>query len=265
LVAITYRYPERGNHPALRDLTLNIPARRTTAVVGPSGSGKTTVADLVIGLLRPTEGDVLVDGTPLNDIDLRQWRRRIGYVPQESFLFNDTVRANLLWGSESAITDEELMEALRIVRLEELIASLPRGLDTLVGERGVHMSGGERQRLALARALLRRPRLLILDEATSSLDYENEALIQRAVEALHGGMTVLLITHRLPIVRHADTIHVLDRGRLVESGNWNELMREGTRFAELSRAYQRTEGSPSSVALSVAEAPAERDAEVRIG
>ena len=217
--------------PVLHDVTLEIPARRTTALVGVSGGGKTTLADLLLGLLRPDQGRILVDGTPLDQMDLATWRRGIGYVAQESFLFNDTIRQNLL--PDEGAPDEELLEALRTARLDDFVTRLPAGLDTLVGERGVRLSGGERQRLALARALVRRPRLLVLDEATSALDYENEALIRQALERLHGETTVVMITHRLPLARSADRVYVLDRGRVVQSGTWNELAAADGRFREL--------------------------------
>jgi ATP-binding cassette, subfamily C, bacterial len=217
--------------PVLHDVTLEIPARRTTALVGVSGGGKTTLADLLLGLLRPDQGRILVDGTPLDQMDLAAWRRGIGYVAQESFLFNDTIRQNLL--PDEGAPDEELLEALRTARLDDFVTRLPAGLDTVVGERGVRLSGGERQRLALARALVRRPRLLVLDEATSALDYENEALIRQALERLHGETTVVMITHRLPLARSADRVYVLDRGRVVQSGTWNELATADGRFREL--------------------------------
>jgi len=217
--------------PVLHDVTLEIPARRTTALVGVSGGGKTTLADLLLGLLRPDQGRILVDGNPLDQMDLAAWRRGIGYVAQESFLFNDTIRQNLL--PDEGAPDEELLEALRTARLDDFVTRLPAGLDTLVGERGVRLSGGERQRLALARALVRRPRLLVLDEATSALDYENEALIRQALERLHGETTVVMITHRLPLARSADRVYVLDRGRVVQSGTWNELAAADGRFREL--------------------------------
>jgi ATP-binding cassette subfamily C protein len=165
---------------------------------------------------------VLVDGTPLTPQLLPAWRDQIGYVPQDSFHFHDTVRANLLWARPEA-SEAELLEALEIAAAG-FVARLPQGLDTVLGDRGVRLSGGERQRIALARALVRRPAMLILDEATSSLDSENERRVQDAIERLHGRLTVLVITHRLTTVRLADSIHVLEAGRLVESGDWHALL-----------------------------------------
>ncbi|MFQ5829304.1 MAG: ABC transporter ATP-binding protein [Candidatus Methylomirabilia bacterium] len=229
--------------PAVRDIQLALHAGQTTAIVGPSGAGKSTVADLIIGLLSPTEGRVLVDGTPLGPERMRAWRDRIGYVAQESFLFHDTIRANLLWARPQA-TEQEVLHALRLAAAEEFVGKLPDGLGTVVGDRGVRLSGGERQRLALARALLRKPSLLILDEATSALDSENERRIQQAIQVLHGEMTIVVISHRLSTVRWADLIYVLEDGRLVESGSWDELtVRETGRFRAWCIA-QGIEGVP---------------------
>ncbi len=222
--------------PVIRDLDLTIHAGETTAIVGPSGSGKSTIADLIMGLVMPDEGRVLIDGVALTPERLRSWRDRIGYVPQDTFLFHDTVRANLLWARPDA-TEEEIRHALRLASAEEFVAKLPRGSDTIVGDRGVLLSGGERQRLALARALLRNPSLLILDEATNALDSESEQRIQRAIEELHGDLTILVISHRLATVRIADVIYVLEAGRLIESGRWDPLLtKENGRFRALCRA-----------------------------
>lgn len=225
--------------PALRDVTLTIAAGTTTAIVGPSGAGKSTLADVVLGLLFAQEGHVEVDGVELTPARARAWRERVGYVAQDAFLFNDTVRANLSWGRPDA-TDEDIRSALALAAAEEFVDALPDGLDTVVGERGCRLSCGERQRLTLARALLRRPELLMLDEATSSVDGENEREIQRAVETLRGRMTMLVITHRLATTRAADVIYVMDRGRVVESGSFDSLVRRGGRFAALCRAQGLT-------------------------
>jgi ATP-binding cassette, subfamily C, bacterial len=232
---VTFAYDESRGHSAVCELDLIIGAGKTTAIVGPSGAGKSTVADLLMGLIVPGQGRVLVDGVPLSADVITPWRERIGYVAQDTFLFNDTIRANLLWARPET-NDEEIERALRLAAAE-FVLELPEGLDTLLGDRGVRFSGGERQRVALARALLREPSLLILDEATSALDSENEGRIQDAIKELHGRATILLITHRLSTVRDADVIHVLERGRLVESGRWGTLLdREGGRFGALARA-----------------------------
>jgi ATP-binding cassette subfamily C protein len=223
------------------DINLALPSGTTIAIVGPSGSGKSTVADLLMGLLKPSAGRLLIDGKPLTTEGVQSWRSYIGYVAQDTFLFHDTVRANLVWARPDA-SETELWYALQLAAADEFVRALPNGLDTVVGDRGVLLSGGERQRLSLARALVRQPRLLILDEATSALDSENERRIQQAIDALHRRMTVVIITHRLSTIRQADTIHVVERGRLVQSGTWDELRSSPTgRFQELLRAQGLTE------------------------
>jgi ATP-binding cassette subfamily C protein len=224
-----------GETPVLQHVDLRVRRGETVAVVGPSGAGKTTIADLMLGLLAPTSGRLLVDGKPLTADHVGGWRRTLGYVAQDGVLFHDTIRANLTWAAPSA-TDRELQVALESAAAWSFVSNLPRGLDTIVGDRGILLSGGERQRLALARALLRQPQLLVLDEATSSLDSENERIIERAIEDLHGRASILLITHRLSTVRRADVIYVLDAGRLVESGTWADLGARPGRFRALCEA-----------------------------
>lgn len=233
---VSFAYAKEGESWAISGLELSIEAGKTTAITGPSGAGKSTLVDLVIGLILPSRGQILVDGVPLSPEHISAWRPQIGYVAQDTFLFNDTVRANLLFACPEA-TDEEINRALKSAAAEEFVSKLPEGLETVLGDRGVRLSGGERQRLALARALLRRPPLLILDEATSALDSENERRVQRAIEELHGQMTILIITHRLTAIRGADVIHVLEKGKLVESGSWSALVgRKNGRFEALCRA-----------------------------
>jgi ATP-binding cassette subfamily C protein len=237
---VSFAYPgvERA---AVDRVALCIPARRTTAIVGPSGSGKSTLADLVMGLVRPAAGRVVVDGRELDEAWLRGWREGIGYVAQDTVLFHDSVRENLRWARPGA-TEEELWEALRASAADGFVAALPEGIATVIGDRGVRLSGGERQRLALARALLRRPSLLILDEATSALDTENERRIRDAIAALHGRTTILVITHRLSSVRDADAIHVMEGGRVIESGDWASLLaKPGGRFRALWRSQEADE------------------------
>lgn len=221
-----------GNTQVIKDIGIAIKAGQTTAIVGPSGAGKSTIADLLMGLITPDEGSILIDGKEFSFSSMKAWRERIGYVPQDTFLFNDTLRANLLWAKPDA-EKGEINQSLKFAAAEEFVNGLPKGLDTILGDRGVLISGGERQRIALARALLRKPSLLILDEATSSLDSENEKRIQNAIEKLHGQMTILVISHRLSTIRGADVIHVVDEGRLVESGTWGSLManKDGRFFA----------------------------------
>lgn len=212
---------DHRSRPALRNVSLRLPARTTTAVMGPSGAGKSTLADIVMGLVAPDEGKVLVDGVPLTGADRRDWRRSVAYVPQDSFFFHATIRSNLTWSNPDA-TEEDLHRALRQAAADFVFA-LPDGLDTVVGDAGQRLSGGERQRLALARALLQRPALLILDEATSALDTANEARIRAAIEQLHGDLTVLIIGHRLPTLEHSDQVLLLDQGQIRAKGTWSEV------------------------------------------
>jgi len=237
LEGVSFAY-SREAAPALREVDLVIPAGRITAIVGPSGGGKSTVADLVMGLLPPDAGRIAIDGAPLVPGAARAWRERIGYVANETALFHLTVRENLLWARPGA-TETELLDALRLAAADEFVRALPQGLETVVGERGAMLSQGERQRIALARAILRRPALLILDEATNSLDYDNEARVLGAIEALRGEITVLMIAHRLSAIRWADLIYVVEEGRVVESGSWDELNeRRGGRFRALCEAHR---------------------------
>jgi ATP-binding cassette, subfamily C, bacterial len=230
---VSFSYNGSMEGLALRHIDLVIPAHKTMALVGPSGSGKTTLADLILGLLNPIEGAIFIDDRPLRGEWVHHWRSSIGYVPQETFLFHDTVRSNLLWARPEA-TEEELRTAIGLAAAQDFVSALPQGLDTVLGDRGIRLSGGERQRIALARALLRKPALLLLDEATSSLDMENEQRIQDAIEGLHGELTMVIIAHRLSTIRRADSIVVLDRGRVVEAGAWETLaQKKGGRFREL--------------------------------
>lgn len=223
-------------YPTLSSVSLSVPKGKTIAVVGPSGSGKTTVVDLIMGLLVPDAGQVVVDSVPLSEIDLHEWRSGIGYVAQDSTLFHASVRENIVWSVPDA-TPAEIEEAARLANASRFIARLPEGYDTIVGDRGVTLSGGQRQRLALARAILGKPHLLILDEATSALDAEAEEKVRDAVDRLSGRTTVLIVTHRLASVRGADLIYVIEDGKVVETGSWDELTNSRGRFEQL-RALQ---------------------------
>ncbi len=212
-----------GAHTAaLGGITLKIPACKITALIGPSGSGKSTLADLVAGLLTPTSGDIAVDGVAINASNRRVWRSSIAVVPQDSQLLNTTLANNLRLGNSSA-TDEEIWHALELASIDHLVRSLPDGLDTLAGDRGTRFSGGERQRFSLARALLRKPSLLILDEATSALDWENQQMILAAIEGLRGKLTILTIAHRPSLIGLADQVVAMANGRIVEQGTYAEL------------------------------------------
>ena len=237
LSGVSFRYRPDAP-PALRSLDLTIPAGLITAVVGPSGAGKSTILDLVMGLLVPDSGNVMLDGVPLTPDAAQAWRRRIGYVAQETTLFHLSIRDNLIWARPGA-TEAELWDALRCAAAADFVQALPHGLDSIVGDRGLTLSQGERQRVALARALLRRPSLLILDEATNSMDYVNEARALAAIAALRGSVTTLTVAHRLSAIRSADLIYVVEDGCVVESGGWEDLNnRENGRFRALCDAHR---------------------------
>ena len=206
-----------GRENVLEGVSMTLPAGAFIAVVGPSGSGKTTAADLIIGLLRPQQGEVWIDGLPMSDIDAHAWRGMIGYVPQETFLFHDTVMANVTLGGED-VSRADVETALRRAEAWDFVAALPDGMDSIVGERGARLSGGQRQRIAIARALIRNPALLILDEATTALDPETEAGIVATVARLAGKVTVLSISHQPAMRAAADVVYRLEEGRALREG-----------------------------------------------
>lgn len=220
LKGVSFSYENRDAH-ALKQISVTFPARTTTAIMGPSGSGKSTLADVLMGLLVPQTGEMWVDSILVTGEARIRWRHSVAYVPQEIFLFHDTIRQNLLWGRPQS-TDAELFDALHSASAG-FVTQLPQGLDTVVGDGGSRLSGGERQRIALARALLSKPSLLILDEATSALDVENEAHIRAAIENLHGDLTVVIIGHRLMTLEHADQVLVLKEGMIIKHGTWQEI------------------------------------------
>ena len=215
LEGVSWRFPDETRE-AVSDCSLTLAAGQLTVLVGPSGAGKSTVADIVMGLLEPQQGAVLVDGVPLRHDQLRSWRDRTGYVAQEPFMINGSIRDNLALAAGEDIPDERILEVLDL-SAAGFVRNLPAGLDTMIGDRGALLSGGERQRIAVARALLRNPDILILDEATSALDWENEESLIRAIAGLRGRVTVLAITHRPAISRAADKVYVMDAGRVVPS------------------------------------------------
>jgi ABC-type multidrug transport system fused ATPase/permease subunit len=202
------------------------------AFVGPSGVGKTSVLDLTIGLLTPNSGTVSVDGHPLSYYDVRSWRSHVAYVAQDTVLFHDTIASNIAWGDENAIRDD-IVQAAKLANAHEFIVKQPDGYDTVVGDRGTRISGGQRQRLALARALIRRPALLILDEATSELDTRSENLIKDALNDIRGTTTIMIVAHRYSTVGSADTIYLMEDGIVAESGNMTELLAKKGRFHDI--------------------------------
>ena len=222
---VYFRYNQNQSSYALENINILIPANHMTAIVGPSGAGKSTLIDLLMGLNQPEKGNVLVDGTVLTNDNVLSLRRSISYVPQDPFLFNATVRDNLLMIEPNA-SEEQIWEALEFSSAAEFVKKLPQGLDTLIGDRGIRLSGGERQRIVLARAILRKPSILVLDEATSALDTENEAKIQEALERLKGKMTIIIIAHRLSTIRNADQVIVLNQGKIIQKGGFSELAGE---------------------------------------
>ena len=212
------------NRPVLQDINLLIEPYQTIALVGRSGSGKSTLVKLLFQYFEPNQGQILIDGQDIRRLDIAAYRRRLAIVHQEVDVFNGTLLDNLTYGNRQA-SFEQVKEACRIARVDEVIQQLPEGYYTVVGERGVRLSGGQRQRLGIARALLVNPDVLIFDEATSSLDYESERSIQLAMRSILGTRTTVIIAHRLSTVREADKIVVLDRGRIVEVGSHAELLR----------------------------------------
>ncbi len=233
---VSFRYGAanggEGSEWTLRHIELTVPAGTRTAIVGETGSGKTTLGYLVARLYDPQEGRVTIDAVDIRDVSLASLAQTVGVVSQETYLFHASVRENLRFACPEA-TDEEIEDAARTARIHDLIASLPDGYDTVVGERGYRFSGGEKQRMAIARTVLRNPPVLVLDEATSSLDTQTESAVQAELERLSEGRTTITIAHRLSTVRDADQIVVLDRGEIVERGTHDELMERGRAYAAL--------------------------------
>jgi ATP-binding cassette subfamily B protein/subfamily B ATP-binding cassette protein MsbA len=229
---VEFEYVE--GRPAVRDLSVTVPRGTVVALVGRSGAGKTTMTDLVARFHDPTRGRILVNGVDLRDLRLKTYRELLAIVPQEVFLFDGSVRDNIAYGRGDA-TDDEVLNAARRANAHEFIVKLPEGYDTVIGERGVKLSGGQCQRLAIARALLRSPQVLILDEATSSLDSESEQLIQASLSTLLAGRTTFVIAHRLSTIRRADVILLMDEGRIVERGTHDELMQHQSAYYRMVR------------------------------
>jgi subfamily B ATP-binding cassette protein MsbA len=218
--------------PVLRNVSFRAGAGTTTALVGSSGSGKSTLVSLVMAFARPTSGQILIDGRDLDALRLHEFRGHVGVVLQDNFLFDGTIRENIEYSRPGA-TMEDVITAARIAHVDEFVDGFPGGYETIVGERGVKLSGGQRQRVAIARAIIADPRILILDEATSSLDSESEAMIRDGLQRLRSGRTTFVIAHRLSTIESADQILVVESGEIVERGSHDELMRSGGRYKEL--------------------------------
>ena len=219
---LTFTYP--GNfEPTINGVNLDIPSGATYAIVGSSGAGKTTLVDIILGVITPSSGEILISGYTPNEV-VTKWPGSVSYVPQNVYISNSTIRENVALGFPSSVANDELVyEALKIAQLDGFVRELPLGLETVVGERGAKMSGGQRQRLGIARAVFTHPKLLILDEATSSLDGQTEAEITASINALRGSTTVLVIAHRLSTVRNADAIVYMDKGKIVAQGTFDEV------------------------------------------
>jgi len=219
---VHFRYPTREDVEVLKGLSFEVKAGQKVALVGPSGAGKSTIVQLLLKFYDIQDGDILVDGKSISEMETSDYRQNIAIVPQEVLLFGGTIRENIAYGKPGA-GEEEIIEAARQSNCWEFIQNFPDGLNTVVGERGVKLSGGQRQRVAIARAILKNPAILLLDEATSSLDAESEKVVQEALNKLMEGRTSIIIAHRLATIREVDKIFVIDGGQIVESGTHEYL------------------------------------------
>lgn len=232
---VTYCYPGT-RQPAVREISLSVPKDAAVAFVGRTGAGKTTIVDLLLGLLSPTEGSFRVDGLSLTDENVHRWRANLGYVPQEIYMADTSVARNIAYGiPEEEIDEEALVRAARTAHIHEFVSDeLPDGYDTLIGERGVRLSGGQRQRIGIARAVYHDPPVLVLDEATSEIDGATEASITEAIRDLHGDKTLIVVAHRLQTIRHCDRIYMVEQGRIVEKGTYDDLSTQSELFRKLA-------------------------------
>ncbi len=228
---VSFAYPNTKSH-AVNDFSLSVKAGESIAVVGESGSGKSTLMQLLIGFRRPRAGRILLDGTDMQEIDLRDYRRHLSVVPQNTILFSGTIRENISYGLKN-VTDRQIFDAINAANAYEFISALPEGLETQLGERGAKLSGGQKQRIAIARAVIRDPAVLLFDEATSSLDVLSEKLVQDALMKLIRGRTTFIVAHRLSTIRNVDRIVVMKKGNAVEIGTFSQLMEKKTEFAKL--------------------------------
>lgn len=235
---VNYRYPDAKEN-IIKDLSFTVEPGECVAFVGASGSGKSTVMNMIIGFLQATEGEVRIDGKPIGMLDLSKYRSFISVVPQSCVLFTGSIKENITYGLTN-IPEERIQEVVRLSNIDEFVKDLPQGLDTPVGENGAKLSGGQKQRISIARALIRDPKILILDEATSALDNISEYHVQKAIDHLTKGRTTFVVAHRLSTIRNADRIIVMEEGRCVETGTYDELMAKKGKFFELKSLTERT-------------------------
>jgi len=241
---VMFQY-EGASLPSIADVSITIKRNSNVAFVGPTGAGKTTIIDIILGLLEPTSGSLLIDGVAIRNDNVQAWQHRLGYVPQHIFLSNDSVAANIALGVKAADIDQERLRQVADMAdlLDTIEHKLESGWKTVVGEQGIRLSGGQIQRIGLARALYHWPEVLVLDEATSALDNATEQRILERIHAESSDRTIIMIAHRLSTIRHCDMIHVLDDGRLVDSGNWSELMQRCALFQQLARGMETAHGA----------------------
>ncbi|MDP3396791.1 MAG: ABC transporter ATP-binding protein [Methanoregula sp.] len=243
---VNFSYSE--SIPVLKEISFSIRKNEMVALVGASGGGKSTIVDLIIRLIEPGSGSISIDGTDIRDFDIREYHSKIGFVSQDSYIFNASILENVCYGSDEKSL-ERAMEAARIANAHEFICSLPKGYDTELGERGVKISGGQKQRIALARAIYRNPEILILDEATSSLDSESEKIIQDSIDKIKQKFTILAIAHRLSTIENADLVIVIENGAIAESGNHEDLIRRGGVYARYQNIQRGKPNSPEQDSL----------------
>tara|TARA_B100000519_G_scaffold129658_1_gene112048 strand:- start:1226 stop:2176 length:951 start_codon:yes stop_codon:yes gene_type:complete len=234
---VNFAYVE--DNPVLKNINFKIQTGETIAIVGPTGGGKSTVAKLATRFYDPSSGRVLIDGYDIRNVQLESLRKQIGVVPQEPFLFAGSIRENVGFSRPEA-SDDEIIEALDASGLMPMVDSLPDGIDTVIHERGASLSAGERQLIAISRAFLSKPRVLVLDEATSNLDLQSESQVERALDAILDGRSAIIVAHRLATVMRADRIIVVDNGRIVESGSHNELLNKEGAYSEMHQQWKKT-------------------------
>jgi ABC-type multidrug transport system fused ATPase/permease subunit len=229
-------FAHKNRETLLNDINLDIKKDTVTALVGPSGSGKSTIINLLLRLYDTKQGSVNVDGIDIKDLDISSYLKHVGYVSQDTFIFNGSIKDNISFGE--AFLDAEIIEAAIKANAHSFIEQLPQGYDTIVGDRGMRLSGGEQQRIAIARAIIRKPEIMIMDEATSSLDNVSERIVKQAIDDISKSCTTFIVAHRLTTIQDADIIYVLDKGRIVESGNHEELLNNRSHYYSLYKGQE---------------------------